>query len=172
MCQYCPALTYTQRIGGCVTCILIGFLLSLGSTFRLVQLIKGNPEPFAVMYTLGNIIGMCSTCFLYGPWSQFKQMFAATRVFATSAYFFFMGVTLFFAFYPGEIVLRALWICLAILCQFIALAWYTLSYIPYAREIVFGCCQRTCCNTQGGSSVSYYDHQHCLTNPLLFIVGG
>jgi hypothetical protein len=57
----------------------VGFLLSLGSTFRLLQLLKGNPEPFATMYTIGNIIGMCSTCFLYGPWSQAKKMFAPTR---------------------------------------------------------------------------------------------
>lgn len=148
MCQYCPSLTWQQRITGCITCILIGFLLSLGSTFRLVQLLKGNPEPFAIMYTLGNIIGMCSTCFLYGPWSQVKQMFAPTRVVATGAYFLFMGITLLFAFYPGEIFLRGLWLSLSILCQFLALTWYTLSYIPYAREIVMNCLSRACCSWQ------------------------
>ncbi len=81
VCSYCPALTWEQRITGCLLCILIGFLISMGSTFRLVQLVKGNPVPFAVMYTLGNIIGLASTCFLYGPWKQIKQMFAQTRYF-------------------------------------------------------------------------------------------
>ncbi len=46
---------------------------------RLIQLLEGNPTPFAVMYTLGNVISICSTCFLYGPWSQAKKMFASTR---------------------------------------------------------------------------------------------
>lgn len=31
------------------------------------------------MYSLGNIISLCSTCFLYGPWTQAKKMFAPTR---------------------------------------------------------------------------------------------
>jgi hypothetical protein len=51
----------------------------MGSTFRLLELLKGNPVPFAITYTIGNVIGICSTCFLYGPWSQFKKMFAPTR---------------------------------------------------------------------------------------------
>lgn len=59
--------------------MMLGFLISLGSTLRLLDLMKGNPEPFAVMYSVGNLIGLCSTCFLYGPWSQFKKMFAPTR---------------------------------------------------------------------------------------------
>ena len=46
---------------------------------RLLQLIAGNPVPFATMYSLGNIISLCSTCFLYGPWTQAKKMFAPTR---------------------------------------------------------------------------------------------
>jgi hypothetical protein len=78
-CQYCPTLTYQQRLIGCFSCIAIGFLLSLGSTFRLMQLIRGDPEPFAVMYTIGNILGLSSSCFLFGPWSQFKKMFAPVR---------------------------------------------------------------------------------------------
>lgn len=79
VCAYCPKLTWEQRITGCLLCILIGFLISMGSTFRLVKLMRGDPVPFAVMYTLGNIIGLASTCFLYGPWKQIKQMFAQTR---------------------------------------------------------------------------------------------
>ena len=79
VCEYCPSMTMEQRVMGCVFCIVLGFLMSMGSTFRLVQLLKGDPTPFAVLYTLGNIIGICSTCFFYGPWSQMKKMFASTR---------------------------------------------------------------------------------------------
>lgn len=79
VCSIFPTLTYQQRIIGCLTCLLVGFILSMGSTIRLIQLMKGDPEPFATMYTIGNIVGLFSTCFLYGPVSQVKQMFAPTR---------------------------------------------------------------------------------------------
>lgn len=79
VCGICPAMTYTQRLMGCGTCMAFGFLLSMGSLLRLMQLIAGNPTPFATMYTIGNIVSLCSTCFLFGPWTQFKKMFAWTR---------------------------------------------------------------------------------------------
>jgi hypothetical protein len=91
----CPAMTYQQRIIGCVSCMLLGFFLSLGSLFRLVALIEGDPVPFAMMYSLGNIIGISSSCFLYGPWTQLKQMFAFTRIVTTTIYLVMLGVTLF-----------------------------------------------------------------------------
>lgn len=149
--------------------MVLGFLISMGSTFRLVTLIKGNPEPFATSYTIGNILGICSTCFLYGPWTQFKKMFAPTRfrfvlkievmiicltelmwynrMVSTAVYIFFLGLTLFLAFYPKPIVLRMLWLVLSILCQFLALVWYTLSFIPFARDILKKFCSDYCCRS-------------------------
>jgi hypothetical protein len=35
-----------------------------------------------------------------------------------------------------------------IIVQFLALIWYTLSYIPYARDLVWGCLTK--CGTGGG----------------------
>lgn len=89
---------------------------------RLVQLLAGNPAPFAIMYTLGNLVSISSTCFLFGPWAQAKKMFAMTRIVTTSIYFFFMAVCLFLAFYPGTIPVRVLWLVIAVLCQFMALS--------------------------------------------------
>jgi hypothetical protein len=74
-----PAMSLQHRIIGCLVCLVVGFIISMGSTFRLIKLMEGDPEPFAVMYTIGNVLGLCSTCFLYGPWAQMKQMFAPTR---------------------------------------------------------------------------------------------
>ena len=34
VCSICPAMTYQQRIIGCVCCMLLGFFLSMGSLFR------------------------------------------------------------------------------------------------------------------------------------------
>lgn len=152
MCSFCPALTYQQRIGGCAICMMIGFFISFGSLFRLVQLLKGNPVPFATMYTIGNVVSLCSTCFLFGPWSQAKKMFAPTRAIATFIYFFFMGLTLFLAFYPNYIPIRMLLLVVTILCQFLALSWYTLSFIPFARDLVKNCCMETFCSRCRGSS--------------------
>ena len=74
------------------------------------------------------------------------------RLLATGVYLFFMAFTLFLAFYPGEIFLRVLWLVLSIFCQFLALVWYTLSYIPFAREVMQGICRescfKSCCATQ------------------------
>jgi hypothetical protein len=55
---------------GCGICFLVGLILSMGSLFRLMELVKGDPVPFALMYTLGNIVAIASTCFLNGPWAQ------------------------------------------------------------------------------------------------------
>jgi len=142
VCEMFPSLTYTQRLGGCALCMGVGFLISMGSTIRLVSLLHGDPVPFATMYTIGNVLAMSSTCFLFGPYAQAKKMFAETRFITTCVYFSCMATTLFVAFYEGEIPMRGFILILLIICQFLALAWYTLSFIPYGRDMVWGCCRR------------------------------
>ena len=116
----------------------------LYKTVRLVALIKGDPTPFAVMYTSGNLISMCATMFLYGPWTQVKQMLAPTRFIATCVYFGLMFVTLFLAYFPEHIPGRLLLIVCAVFMQFLSLCWYTLSYIPFARDLVSNCLKNSC----------------------------
>lgn len=134
---------------GCAGCMFLGFMLSMGSSFRLVQLLKGDPAPFATMYTLGNCIAIASTCFLYGPYSQAKQMFAETRFITTCLYFTFMIMTLYLAFYGDNIPGRGFLLVTCIFFQFCALTWYTLSYIPWAREMVASCLKHRCINATG-----------------------
>ncbi len=55
-----------------------------------------------------------------------------------------MALTLFLAYFPGAIPGRIPLIILSILCQFIALVWYTLSYIPYGRSIALSCFKSMC----------------------------
>lgn len=59
---------------------------------------------------------------------------------------FFVACTLFLAFYPREIPLRLLWLVVSIVLQFLALVWYSMSFIPYAREMLVACCRTTCCS--------------------------
>ena len=67
-----------------------------------------------------------------------------TRIVTSIVYFSMMGITLFLVFYPGEIPLRVLFVVLAIVFQFMALVWYTLSFIPFAREMLSGCMSSIC----------------------------
>ena len=146
VCSICPKMTYQQRIGGCLIFMVLGFLLSLGSLTRIIQLLAGNPTPFALMYSIGNIVSLCSTCFLYGPWTQAKKMFAPTRLVSTGIYLFFLGLTMFLAFYKHYIPARRLLLLMSICAQFMALSWYSISFIPYARDFVKQCCITTCCS--------------------------
>lgn len=74
-------LSWTTRLKGFLFCFILGILLSFLGSFALF-LNKGLTV-FAVLYTLGNIISIASTCFLMGPFNQFKKMFASTRAIAT-----------------------------------------------------------------------------------------
>ena len=69
----CPNLTFRQRLYGFGICLGIGYLISLGSVVFFHKLVAGNPIPFAVNYTLGNLISLGSTAFLIGPRRQLKR---------------------------------------------------------------------------------------------------
>ena len=112
-------------------------MLSIISIFS-VSNITDNAAQFAVLYTLGNIVALCSTMFLWGPKRQFNNMTAEHRLLATSIYFVAMIVTFIVAFQTKEPGL----VFLCILFQFLAATWYCLSYVPFARQAVqkcFGC---------------------------------
>ena len=143
MSAFFPNLSYQERLIGCLTCFLLGFLLSLGSTFRLTQALRGKPGPFATAYTIGNVLSLTSSCFFAGPWNQVKSMFHQKRRISTIAYIFLIGLTLTLCFSPN-IPHRKPLVILSVLAQFMALIWYTLSYIPYGRNIALACLKRGC----------------------------
>lgn len=70
--------------------------------------------------------------FLFGPWRQMKNMFAGKRIIATLVYLITLIATLVVAIVVKSVPL----VIVMIIIQFIALVWYTLSYIPYARNLV------------------------------------
>lgn len=78
--DYC-ALSRTQRLLGFSVCFALGWLVSLISLIAIPQ-IAVRPEKFALTYTLGNMISLCSTAFLYGPCAQIRGRFAiaTTRI--------------------------------------------------------------------------------------------
>nr|KAJ3414993.1 hypothetical protein HK105_001625 [Polyrhizophydium stewartii] len=122
-------LTRTQRFMGFGICFGIGFLISFLSTFALFT---GNIGLFAFFYTLGNIISLIGTGFLTGFLSQLKKMFDQTRMVATIIFLGSIVLTFIFAFVVG-IPLLTLISCIV---QYLALMWYSISYIPFARDLV------------------------------------
>ncbi|CAG5125870.1 unnamed protein product [Candidula unifasciata] len=127
-------LSWSTRIKGFLVCFVLGAGLSiLGSCLLFVP--KNGIIIFAVLYTVGNILALLSTCFLMGPVNQVKKMFAKTRAIATVLVFVMLILTLVCAF---AVKINALTIVCCIL-QFLALTWYSLSYIPFARDFIIKC---------------------------------
>mmetsp|Transcript_17091 Transcript_17091/g.53388 ORF Transcript_17091/g.53388 Transcript_17091/m.53388 type:complete len:221 (+) Transcript_17091:29-691(+) len=145
LCSCCPTMSYQQRIAGYCTCLFLSFCLTIGAATRLGELLAGDPAPFAIFFTFQNVVAICGSFFLSGPAAQCKKMCDSSRFIATTLYFVSMVATLFFAFYtglPGGAQIGL--IILFIFVQWIALLWYTLSFIPYAREYICTCCHECC----------------------------
>jgi len=123
-------LNYSTRIKGFCICFAVGIILSLLGSLALV--LHRGLTVFAVFYTLGNIVSMASTCFLMGPFNQFKKMFASTRVVATIVVMVSFVLTLVAAIVLHKAGLALLFIII----QSLAMTWYSLSYIPWARDAV------------------------------------
>ncbi|XP_064266125.1 vesicle transport protein SFT2B isoform X3 [Passer domesticus] len=116
------SLGWGARVKGFIACFAIGCLCSiLGSC--LLWIPKKGLVLFAVFYTLGNIASIGSTMFLMGPMKQLKRMFEPTRLIATIVMLWCKaGLALLFC-----------------ILQFFAMAWYSISFIPYARDAVKKC---------------------------------
>ncbi|OWK64004.1 TIP41-like protein [Lonchura striata] len=145
------SLGWDTRVKGFIACFAIGCLCSiLGSC--LLWIPKKGLVLFAVFYTLGNIASIGSTMFLMGPMKQLKRMFEPTRLIATIVMLVsIQGVTLS-SYKPGSNFHSSqLWLRMCLewrkaglallfcILQFFAMAWYSISFIPYARDAVKKC---------------------------------
>jgi len=133
--QMC-SLSYSQRLAGFASCFILGWLIAFLALLTLPT-IATSPEKFAILYTLGNLIAVASTLFLFGPVAQCKSMFKSSRWIATFVYFLSMGLTLFVAFKVQKVG----WVILCMLFQFAAMIWYALSFIPYGRQMCTNMCK-------------------------------
>jgi Got1/Sft2-like family len=146
-CACLPSLTWRERYLGCGVCMVAGYLLSMGSLWRLGALLTGHPLPFVFNATIGNLLALAGSCFLMGPSAQMSRMWHDQRRIATTAYLGSLLLTLIVAFWHG-LFLQSLWLVLLMLIQFIAITWYCLSYIPYAQDAVMGYLSRVMQRTE------------------------
>ncbi|XP_057306150.1 vesicle transport protein SFT2B-like isoform X2 [Hydractinia symbiolongicarpus] len=124
-------LSWGTRIRCFIVCFLVGIFCSILGTIMLWR----NVKLFAVLYTFGNLCALASTCFLMGPFKQLKNMFKEKRLIATIVMLLSLVLTLCAAFWWNSKPL-ALLFCVI---QYLAMTWYCLSYIPFARDAVKKC---------------------------------
>ncbi|XP_067845191.1 vesicle transport protein SFT2A isoform X1 [Heptranchias perlo] len=128
------SLSFGTRVKWFAICFAVGVCCSILGT-ALLWLPKGI-SLFAIFYTTGNIAALASTCFLMGPMKQLKKMVDPNRLAATIVMLLCFILTLCAVFWWHK---KGLALVFCIL-QFLATTWYSLSYIPFARDAVIKCC--------------------------------
>ncbi|KAK4047832.1 hypothetical protein OIV83_005175 [Microbotryomycetes sp. JL201] len=141
-------LTRQQRLICFGACIVGGFAISLLGS---ILFIFGQIATFALLYTIGVIVSLVGTGFLIGAsnferfiisltllirsQAQFKRQWQLMwdPVRATAAAIFILCIALVFVF-AFAIEIDVLVIVFAV-ATYVAYAWYSLSYIPYARAL-------------------------------------
>jgi len=139
--EMCPELTYQQRIMGFAVCMGMGYIIGFGGLFRFNELLLGNPKPFVLMYTVGNLVALSGSFFLTGPNAQFKKMFHESRKAASVVYLVTLFTTLSVVFVPS-FTGKAFVLLLLCIIETLALTWYCLSYVPYGQTYVKNTFQR------------------------------
>ncbi|XP_073483698.1 vesicle transport protein SFT2A isoform X5 [Aquarana catesbeiana] len=111
------SLSFGTRVKWFAVFFTLGIAFSiLGSALLWVP--GAGIKLFAVFYTLGNVAALTSTCFLMGPVKQLKKMFEPTRLIATVVMLWQKkGLAFLFC-----------------ILQFLAMTWYSISYIPFASD--------------------------------------
>merc|ERR1719263_315372 len=75
----CPQLSYRQRVAGFALFFATGYFVTFGSFKHFIGLMEGNPVPFVLTYSLGNLCSLLASLFLVGPHRQLANMFDETR---------------------------------------------------------------------------------------------
>ena len=63
----CPSLSLKTRIYGWGICLMLGFAVSMMSSGVIKSLVGGKIIKFAIFYTLGTVLALSSSMFLWGP---------------------------------------------------------------------------------------------------------
>ncbi len=77
-----------------------------------------KPVTFGILYSIGNLVSLCSTAFVVGPMKQVKNMFAEKRIIATIVFLSAMVLTLVVA-----IVVRCVACCESLPARARGLTW-------------------------------------------------
>ena len=118
-----------------------GYFVTFGSFKHFIGLMEGNPVPFVLTYSLGNLCSLLASLFLVGPHRQLANMFDETRKVTTIVFLASLFLVLVLCFVNMENILKLTLLVTLVLVQFFASLWYSLSYIPFARNTVVKICR-------------------------------
>ncbi|GJD05747.1 Vesicle transport protein SFT2A [Galdieria sulphuraria] len=127
------SLSRTQRLVGFAMCFVAGAMMLFLSILMLPTSAL-RPAKFALSFTLGNILVLCSTAFLIGPYRQLQYMFRPVRLLATCVYLISLFMAIFFS--VAKVKLRYPLVVLSIIVEIGALLWYCASYIPFGQATI------------------------------------
>lgn len=128
----CPSFSFRERLIGFCACVAGSLMCSI---IAWVMVFKGDLNTFAVVNTVANLFSVGSTFFLVGPMRQVKSMLKSYRWAATLIFVACMVLTFVFALAVKIPFLTII----TVLLQYLAMTWYTLSYIPFARDAILAC---------------------------------
>ena len=127
------SLSWSTRLKCFAACFVLGVSCSVLGAIAMWR----NIRLFAALYTVGNLSTLAGTCFLMGPVKQLKQMFKEKRLIASIVMIVSLVLTLLAAFWWKKKLLALMFVVI----QYLAMTWYCLSYIPFARDAVKKCCE-------------------------------
>lgn len=133
--NHLPSLSIKQRIIGFSICLSIAILIIIFS-FMGIGFLFLSPGIFAVFYTIGNILLLLSTGFLMGFLKQIKNMFEIKRILSTIIFILAMIMTFVSVFAIKSSILAFLFVII----QFLAFAWYVITYIPGGTTAIKSMC--------------------------------
>jgi len=129
-------LSMKNRMYGFAGCTATGLVCAV---MGIITLFFGKYVSFSVMYSLGNIALLVGTMFIVGPIRQFKNMFSQYRYITTTVFILSLIGTFVVAF----VFHNALLSLILVIVQSCAYTWYILSYIPFGRDLCWGCIKTT-----------------------------
>ncbi|KAL3997474.1 Got1/Sft2-like family protein [Acanthocheilonema viteae] len=129
------SLSWDLRVQCFLGCLCLSIICSLGgSTLLFTWRVTG----FTVMTSLGSILSLLGTCFLMGPLRQLQKMFERGRFLASLMYL----LSIVFTLIAGLVFSNPPLALVFVIGQYIAMTWYSITYIPFAREAI----SSLCCN--------------------------
>jgi hypothetical protein len=106
------------------------FFSVVGSLVLVKSLIK-----FVVCYTIGTILTIAGSFFLWGPMSQLKKAFDKDRWISSALLIVAICLTITSAFWPHKAILTLVLVIL----EWAAFIWYTICMLPYGKAIACAC---------------------------------
>lgn len=94
---------------------------------------------YAILYSIGQILGIAGTCFLSTPAGHCKDMKKKHRIIPSIVFFVSILLTIIIAVATQ---IKGL-VLLFLIIQVVAYYWYTISFIPFGQKIVKKLCE--CC---------------------------